>query len=395
MYSMEELNLKLHALTIFRGILKDGVMQKLSALLDSKGKSQVEQVSLYADFAAELYSKNYNLTQYLLNLILEDENVYMLRYAQGLPVDACMEVCLQQELETLQQIGQLTSTEVKAGMEYTGFLPDWSNEAADYRAEYAKRVANIGLHGYGMFAKYHMFIIRDSAITPVQYPDETQLNQLIGYKDARQRVIDNTVALLNDKPAANVLLYGDAGTGKSSTVKAVVNRYKDRGLRLIEIEKKQLRDIPSIIDALSKNPLKFILFIDDLSFSSNDDDFGALKAILEGSVSARTSNIAIYATSNRRHLIKESFSDRDGDEVHYNDTVQELTSLSDRFGLTVLFTKPGKSEYLEIVEGMAQQHNIDMPQDELFLKAEQFALLHSGRSARVAKQFIEQLLAST
>lgn len=391
---MEQLNLKLHALTIFRGILQDTVMQKLLALLDCKEKSQVEQVNLYADFTAELYSKNDNLTRYLLNLILEDENVIMLRCAQGLSVDGHMSDCLRQELVALQQVGMLTSADVKAHLAYTGFLPEWNTEEIDYSAEYTKRIANIGSHGYGMFAKYHMFIIRDSAITPVQYPDDTQLNQLIGYKDARQKVIDNTLALLNDKPAANVLLYGDAGTGKSSTVKAVVNRYKDRGLRLIEIEKKQLRDIPSIIDALSKNPLKFILFIDDLSFSSNDDDFGALKAILEGSVSARTSNIAIYATSNRRHLIKENFSDRDGNEVHYNDTVQELTSLSDRFGLTVLFTKPGKSEYLEIVEGMAAQHNIALPQEELFLKAEQFALLHSGRSARVAKQFIEHLMAT-
>ena len=391
---MEQLNLKLHALAIFRSILQDTVMQKLLALLDCSDKSDVEQVSLYADFTAELYSKNDNLTRYLLNLILEDENVIMLRYAQGLPVDGHMNDCLKQELATLQQVGTLTSATVKACLEYDGFLPEWHTEEIDYMAEYTKRIANIGSHGYGMFAKYHMFIIRDSAITPVQYPDDTQLTQLIGYQDARQKVIDNTLALLNDKPAANVLLYGDAGTGKSSTVKAVVNRYKDRGLRLIEIEKKQLRDIPSIIDALSKNPLKFILFIDDLSFSSNDDDFGALKAILEGSVSARTSNIAIYATSNRRHLIKENFSDRDGNEVHYNDTVQELTSLSDRFGLTVLFTAPGKNQYLEIVEGLAAQQNIAMPQDELFLKAEQFALLHSGRSARVAKQFIEHLLAT-
>lgn len=390
---MEQLNLKLHALTIFRGILQDTVMQKLLLLLDCKGKSQVEQVNLYADFTAELYSKNDNLTRYVLNLILEDENVIMLRYAQGMSVDGHLNDCLQQELATLQQVGTLTSADVKAHLAYTGFLPEWNTEEIDYMAEYTKRIANIGSHGYGMFAKYHMFIIRDSAITPVQYPDDTQLTQLIGYKAARQQVIDNTLALLNDKPAANVLLYGDAGTGKSSTVKAVVNRYKDRGLRLIEIEKKQLRDIPSIIDALSKNPLKFILFIDDLSFSSNDDDFGALKAILEGSVSARTSNIAIYATSNRRHLIKENFFDRDGNEVHYNDTVQELTSLSDRFGLTVLFTAPGKNEYLEIVAGLAAQQNIALPQEELFLKAEQFALLHSGRSARVAKQFIEHLLA--
>ena len=188
------------------------------------------------------------------------------------------------------------------------------------------------------------------------------------------------------------MLCGDAGTGKSSTVKAVVNEFADRGLRLIEITKEQLRDIPHIIDSISRNPLKFILFIDDLSFSSEDDCFGALKATLEGSVSARADNIAIYATSNRRHLVKESFSDRDGDDIHRNDTIQQLISLSARFGLTVTFSKPNQNAYIEIVKGLAEKYNIDMDDKQLSVKAEAFALAGSGRSARTAKQFIYSLL---
>lgn len=234
--------------------------------------------------------------------------------------------------------------------------------------------------------------MKNSKVTPVRYPDEIQLSDLIGYKRERDAVINNTLALLEGKPAQNVLLYGDAGTGKSSTVKAIVNKYSSKGLRLIEVTKEQLRDIPHIIDSISKNPLKFILFIDDLSFSSDDDCFGALKATLEGSVSARADNIAIYATSNRRHLVKESFSDRDGDDVHRNDTIQELISLSARFGLKVNFSKPDKNSYFEIVKALADKNNIALEENQLSVQSEAFALKNGGRSARTAKQFVNQLI---
>ncbi|MBQ4225685.1 MAG: DUF815 domain-containing protein, partial [Oscillospiraceae bacterium] len=177
-----------------------------------------------------------------------------------------------------------------------------------------------------------------------------------------------------------------------STVKAVLNEYKDRGLRLIELKKSQLHDIPLIISEIADNPLKFILYVDDLSFSSDDDDFGALKAVLEGSVASKTPNIAIYATSNRRHLVKERFSDRSGDEIHVRDSREELISLSERFGLKVTFTKPDKELYLKIVEQLAKQYGLDCDKDELFAKAESFALRRSGRSGRAARQFIEMVI---
>ena len=163
------------------------------------------------------------------------------------------------------------------------------------------------------------------------------------------------------------------------------------GLRVIEITKKQLREIPALMDSLSKNPLKFILFIDDLSFTKDDDDFSALKAILEGSVSAKTSNLVVYATSNRRHLVKESFSDRDGDDIHFNDTREELISLSARFGLTITFSKPDKQLYIDIIENLAKQYEIHMDLDKLIMQAEAYALRRGGRSPRVAKQFVEYL----
>ena len=238
-----------------------------------------------------------------------------------------------------------------------------------------------------------MFMLRKGEITPVKHPDPQRLSDLYGYKMERQAVINNTLALLKGKPAQNVLLYGDAGTGKSSTVKAVVNEFADKGLRLIEITKEQLRDIPDIIESISSNPLKFIIFIDDLSFVAGEDCFGALKATLEGSVSARTGNTAIYATSNRRHLVKESFSDRNGDDdVHRNDTLQETLSLSARFGLRVNFSRPDKKAYVTIATELARSKGITLSDDELALKAEQFAISSgNGRSARTAKQFVAGL----
>ena len=186
-----------------------------------------------------------------------------------------------------------------------------------------------------------------------------------------------------------MLLYGDAGTGKSSAIKAIANEYAARGLRLVEVKKNQLYQIPDLMDQLAANPLKFILFIDDLSFTTNDDNFAALKAILEGSVGGRAGNIAVYATSNRRHLIKETLEDRQGSDIHESDTRQELMSLAARFGLTVTFGQPDKSRFVQIVTDLAAQYGVEDDPEKLIVRAEAFAIRAGGRSPRVAKQFIE------
>ncbi|MGN0574855.1 MAG: ATP-binding protein [Ruminococcus sp.] len=393
MYSnLKELDFGLNSLVIFRGILKDPVVSALSELLASDEKDTLAQIKLYSKFVYELYKKSENLSKYLLRIVLEDENSYIIRHAEGDEVDRLMEECAQNELRTIQRVSRLTSGAVTAHIGYTGFMPRWKNTDIDFVESYQDRIKNIGCCGYGLYSKYSMFILKDGKVTPVKYPDSQRLSELYGYERERGAVIRNTLALLDGKPAQNTLLYGDAGTGKSSTVKAIVNEYADRGLRLIEVTKEQLRDIPHIIDSISRNPLKFILFIDDLSFSSDDDCFGALKATLEGSVSARADNIVIYATSNRRHLVKESFSDRQGDDIHRNDTIQELISLSARFGLTVSFSRPDKKAYMEIVTELARKNGISMDENELSVQAEAFALKGSGRSARTAKQFVNQLI---
>ena len=391
MKELSKINIDLHSIVIFRNLLNDKVIKEFILLLDSENEITLKKVSAYSAFVSELFKVTDNFSDYILNLILEDENLYMLGKAQNKQLTENIEHCLQMELKVLQEVASIKSEDIKSSINYDGFLPEWISTAYDFNEIYKDRIANISSHGYGIFAKYHTFVIQNGTITPVKTPDPTRLSQLNGYQLERKKVIDNTLALLSGKPAANALLYGDAGTGKSSTVKAVANEFSNMGLRVIEITKKQLREIPALMDSLSKNPLKFILFIDDLSFTKDDDDFSALKAILEGSVSAKTSNLVVYATSNRRHLVKESFSDRDGDDIHFNDTREELISLSARFGLTITFSKPDKQLYIDIIENLAKQYEIHMDLDKLIMQAEAYALRRGGRSPRVAKQFVEYL----
>lgn len=388
-----EIKSEIYSLVIFRNLLENKILSSfLNLICTLENDDDSEKVKAYAEFTSQLYKKGSNFTDYILNTALEDENFYILNCSQGISMNENVKQCLDNELKILNRVSCISSDEVRQSMAYKGFMPSWEiSSDIDFVSEYAYRTKHISEHGYGMFAKYYMFIIKNGAVTPVKNPDNIKLENLIGYELERNAVIENTLALIAGKPASNVLLYGDAGTGKSSSVKAIANEFKDKGLRIIEISKKQLREIPFIIDNLSVNPLKFIIFIDDLSFAKDDDEFGELKAILEGSVSARTSNIVIYATSNRRHLVKESFSDRDGDDIHHNDTVQELISLSERFGLTVNFSKPDKKRYVDIVTGLAKQYGITMPDDELIAEAEKFALRKSGRSPRTAKHFIEYM----
>ena len=383
--------IRLRGMVIFHGLLADSVLSNLMRVLESACAH--DGIAHYAAFAAALYEQGDNLSAYLLDLALRDENLYMKRTAGRQPISPLLADCLEQELLLLEEVGRLSPAMLREALGYDGFLPSYQCGAQDFRAAYAERVAKLDCFGYGVFVDHHAFILKRHQLAPVRYPDPITLARLPGYQRERQLVINNTLALLEGRPAANVLLYGDSGTGKSSTVKAIVNEYAPRGLRLIELKKNQLTEIPALLDRLSANPLRFILFIDDLSFTKDDDNFAALKAILEGSISYKNDNVAVYATSNRRHLVKERFADREGDEIHLGDTIAELTSLSDRFGLTVTFERPGKPQYLDIVLRLAQLNGLNLPEETLIARAESYALRRAGRSPRVAKQFIESLLA--
>lgn len=392
MDKLKLLAIKLRAVAVFRNLLGDGVVKALVGLLDSLNGDTAEQVDKYGEFVYELYAHTDNLSTYILNIVTDDENVFIKKVANSNIVSDDLTECVKAELNVFGEVASLTREDFKAAIGYEGYLPSWNTAKIDFENEYFRRRDEIGRFGYGIYAKYYMFCIKDGAVVPVKHPDPVTLSELSGYQNERAAVINNTKALLAGKPAANILLSGDAGTGKSSTVKAVVNEFKGEGLRIIEVRKDQLVDIPQIIDELNTNPLKFILFIDDLSFNQTDDNFSALKAILEGSVAAKSDNVVIYATSNRRHIVKESFADRDnGDDIHRNDTVQELMSLSERFGLCITFVKPSKECYLEIMKNIAVQNGIEAT-DQLCMDAERFALLKGGRSARIAKQFIDGIL---
>ena len=388
MNTLSELKIRLQTLTIFRELLSDKVISNLCAYLEAP------TVLGYAEFASCLYRANGgNISKYVKEICENSENVYVKTVGRNESVPKHLREALLSELETLQAVSNLTSEKLRSPLKYEGFLPRVISTRMDIKKSYIHRTKNIGKYGYGIYAKNRMFYVDErDCIVPVRNPDKTQLSQLVDYERERQIIIDNTKALLENKPAANILLTGDAGTGKSSTVKAVANALYDEGLRIIEVRKDQLRAIPKVLDELSDNPLKFVLFIDDLSFLKDDDNFNALKAVLEGSVTAKSKNVVIYATSNRRHIIKEKFSDREGDDIHRNDTMQELVSLSERFGIHITFSKPNKATFLNIVRHLAKENGILMPDSELELLAERFALERGGRSARLARQFIDGLL---
>ena len=391
---LNELYLKLNSLCIFRALLSDSVISRLMKYLKSvENADTAEKISLYSEFVSALYENNkISLARHVHTVVGNNENAYVKIVGSGKAGSPTMKKCVDAELEILQSVADLTPAELQSAVDWNGFLPVFKAEKVDLANDYAKRTRNIGKYGYGIYAKNHMFRIDNGKIVPVLHPDETALYDLIGYEREKKIILDNAKALLEGRAAANILLTGDAGTGKSSTVKAVVNELYKEGLRIIEVRKEQLQDIPSILDELSDNPLKFILFIDDLSFQKDDDNFNALKAVLEGSVSAKSKNVVIYATSNRRHLVKEKFSDREGDDVHFNDTVQEIISLSDRFGIHITFNKPNKETYLDIVRSLVNKKGIKCDTDELEIKAEQFALEKGSRSARAAKQFVENII---
>ena len=396
---LREWNARLHGLVVFRSLLDDPVVAKLVDLTDrmeagAPGYGPV--CDAVAQFEAALFEHTTNWGSYLSAAVLEAETVCVRQAASGTLAPA-LQTALDSELAFLQALCGLTLDELLAAAgsatgqaQELAFLPRWETSDIDLPAAYAQRMSEVGKKGYGMFAKHHVFTVENGQLVPVKYPDPQRLSELPGYEKEREKVIANTKALLAGMPANNVLLYGDAGTGKSSAVKAIANEFAPEGLRLVEVKKNQLYQIPDLMDKLAANPLKFILFIDDLSFTANDDNFAALKAILEGSVGGRAKNIAVYATSNRRHLIKETLTDRTGDDIHEADTRQELMSLSARFGLTVTFQRPEKARFETILAELAKQHGIDMPMDQLLVKAEAFAIRAGGRSPRVAKQFIEQ-----
>lgn len=260
---------------------------------------------------------------------------------------------------------------------------DWST-CLEALAEHHAR------HGCGDFARHDAFRPRAGRLLPIAEPDRVRLADLVGYESQRAAVVANTERFLAGLPAQDTLLYGDRGTGKSSTVKGLLTAYRDRGLRLIDGGRRGCADFPEIAAAVRGRCQRFILLLDDLSFESNESEFKDLKAVLEGGVEARPANLLVYATSNRRHLVREAFAERE--ELRGRDTVEEKLSLADRFGLTVVYPSPDEEAYLAIVEGICRTRGVTPADGRLREAALRWALWSNGRSGRTARQFVDSLV---
>ena len=251
-------------------------------------------------------------------------------------------------------------------------------------------VGKLGLH------KAFRIVHKDdhADIVPITNIAHVKLDDLVGYEIAKKKLIDNTEAFVKGKRANNCLLFGDAGTGKSSSIKGILNQYYDDGLRIIEVYKHQFQDLNDVIAQIKNRNYKFIIYMDDLSFEEFEIEYKYLKAVIEGGLEKKPDNILIYATSNRRHLIKEDFKDKEGrrDQLHASDTVQEKLSLVSRFGVTIFFGSPNKKEFQNIVKTLAERYGIEMPEEQLLLEANKWELAHGGLSGRTAQQFIDYLL---
>ena len=376
---------------------KDGIYSSLYSLIKAVDCEDV--LRCYSSFY-KMLCENISLKSHISGCVLTNDNIFTRLACCDEKISADILTGVKSDLKMLEAIASISSKDIIDAVtdenikELLGKLPQWTcgepNEIlqCDWSGRIEVLIEYHKQNGYGKYAKHIAFTWRKGELCPVTSIDPITLDDLKNYENQRQRVIDNTESFVTGHPANNVLLYGDRGTGKSSTVHALLNEYHSQGLRMIEIPKSAVRDLSLIREAVADSPMKFIIYIDDLSFDSNDNSFSELKAALEGSLSGKQSNIIIYATSNRRHLIRESFSDREND-INKNDIMQEQLSLSDRFGLTITFLNPNKAEYLDIVRKIAADRGLEVDDEKLCFKADQWATRRGGRSPRCAKQFID------
>ncbi len=391
---------RIYSLSVYRHLLDRPVLKALCRLLTACENRQIHEICLaHGELCAVLHSAPapHSLYGTLVSDVLVDDNPFSSACSSDRRPDAYLFAAAKRDLGILWDAATVTWNDIRQtySLEDVPYLPNWNTETVATALEptdWSTQVEDIALYhskyGCGRFAQHRAFLWRAGRLISVEHPDPIRLCDLKSYEYQRQIAVDNTLSFINGFEANNMLLYGDRGTGKSSTVKALLNEYADAGLRMIEVPKEYLRELPDLTEQIAGLPMKFILFIDDLSFHTNDDNFAALKAVLEGGLASRPSNVLIYATSNRRHLLKETFSDRDGDEVHRGDTVQESVSLSDRFGISLTFLLPDKLHFLDIVGQMADDLRLNVDKDRLLAAAERWALERGGRSPRYARQFM-------
>lgn len=393
---LSDLSLRLHALSVLRGLHEHPLVSAYASALEALGQTPSLFADRYGALCAALFACD-DPSHTMLDAVHFDVNPMTDTIDAPAPT---LLYAATHDIEVLNSLLALNGSMLKNaaaasfGAPALRTLPDFPASAALPFADGAALAGYYRAEGYGFFAQSSAFAVRDDGqIAPITHPDGIRLRDLPGYERQKTQILQNTRAFLAGREANNILLYGDKGTGKSSTVKAVVNEYAPQGLKIIEMAPRHISYIPRLFAQTLRSPFRFIVFLDDLSFSREDDNFGALKAFIEGGLAGKPENLVIYATSNRRHLIRESMADRQGDDVRVRDTLETVTSLSDRFGLEITFSVPDKDEYLYIVEQLAAESGIDLPKEQLHLLAERFALRRNGRSPRTARQFISQQLA--
>ena len=425
--NIEVLLLRARGLGVLRGVLDSPVARDLLGLLEALARERPESAALAGTFGRlweGLASETDRLLpdawqSHLAGRLLEDENPFSL----GAEGEGLRDAVLEQarlDLRTLRTLFELDAGTLLGMVEgavpgLAGIWVPWSDPTHpgedSPRAAVARKLAaaedwdasaefladHFARHGAGPFGKHRAFRWDGEGLRAVPKPDPVRLIGLISYGREREPLVENTRRFLAGLPAHHALLYGPPGTGKSSTVKALLNEFAGAGLRLVEVAKEDLRDLPLMLDFLRGRAPRFVLFVDDLSFEEHEVEYKALKALLEGSVEEPPENVRLYATSNRRNLIRESFSDRedgvgaDGDDVHARDTMQEKLSLSARFGLRLTFASPNQREYLEIVAGLARERGLEVPEEDLRERALLWDRWHAGRSGRTARQFVDEM----
>lgn len=431
-------------LVIYRRILSDPVVASFLEVLDQLGrvgkftrKGLLRLTESYAAFFSRLADRSKSRPgfalatpwqDHLLDLIFNDQNLFS-SSTQDCTVEELGRSLVSQvesDLKRLQKLYHVKSESVVAALQNADPSSEWIGWDEFAASPAAKKPASARSHtarllheaaewslllpvlaecyrktGTGIFSQYRAFQWRRSkeregAVWPIAEPDPIRLEELVGFESEKDTLIRNTSHFLAGYPANNVFVYGDRGTGKSSAIKALLNRFSDQPLRMIEISRDDLSDLPQVMSLVRQRRERFILFVDDLSFEEGETQYKTLKAVLEGSLEARPKNVLIYASSNRRHLIQEYFSDRNdmrGEEIRQQDTLQEKVSLADRFGIQIVFVTPNQKEYLSIVSSLAKRRQLEIGQEDLDRKALQWVQLHNARSGRTARQFIDDLTA--
>ena len=392
------LRAQLRGLSAFRSLLDTPMLKDALQLLDAAARRDGEgALAAYDQMFYLLKAEGYSgLGAWLWDTLRYTETPYGDLAGSGRS-DSELEGAARRDVDALLQLARLGAEDIRVALkpilteEYVSVLdnlPAWETETPFTFEELA---AFYQENGAGLYAKYRAFLWEEGRLVPVADPDCPHPVELLGYDQQRKQVLDNTRLLVEGKPSNNVLLFGDGGTGKSATVKSMLYLPGMENLRLIEIQKENLVGMPRLIRSLAGRRQSFILFIDDLAFDQDDKTYSSLKTILEGGLERRPLNVAIYATSNRRHLVRQTFSDRAGDEVDAFETISEKTALAERFGLRIPYMTMSKSEYLALIDHLAGLYHVEMNREVLHAKAMEWEIRHAGRTPRVARQFIASL----